>query len=284
MNTLQTVRVGARMSWAVRAVAMLATVIVYGLLSLGGPMLLAGCANTAATPAPRGIVQTDAGRFVACTDCEGATPKHLGSAPARPATTVPGPVGKVAARPAPAQPPAQSAALSVATPPVTPPNPPALTTRVTFAFGQAVLQSEAKAELNTLAKFLAVQAQEQARAKPEVSASVSWRVSVTGYTDDVGRKSPNDRLAAARARAVTAFLQQRLAERTQQVEVVQQDSPGLCCYAEVNNSPEARSRNRRVELVATPVTQRAPSAIKPAGPPPGASRPAESAEVQDGRR
>ena len=66
-------------------------------------------------------------------------------------------------------------------------------------------------------------------------------VEVQGYTDAVGSKPYNDRLAMARARAAARFL------RAHGVDVMRVRGRGKCCYVAAPKD----ARNRRAEIIQT---------------------------------
>lgn len=70
------------------------------------------------------------------------------------------------------------------------------------------------------------------------------QLDVTGYTDAVGPKDHNDRLALARARAV----HQTILATSISVATANVRGEGLCCYLTSNADSEGRRRNRRVEV------------------------------------
>jgi outer membrane protein OmpA-like peptidoglycan-associated protein len=69
------------------------------------------------------------------------------------------------------------------------------------------------------------------------------RIELTGRTDDVGGKAPNDRLARQRAEYVRSWLLRRgvASEITVRAE-------GRCCYLDPAATEAARAHNRRVEV------------------------------------
>lgn len=69
------------------------------------------------------------------------------------------------------------------------------------------------------------------------------RIELTGRTDDVGNKAPNDRLARRRAEYVRSWLLGRGIEAEITVR-----AEGRCCYLDAAPTEAARTRNRRVEV------------------------------------
>ena len=100
---------------------------------------------------------------------------------------------------------------------------------VYFRFTDASLSTEAKAILDS-----AVAAVPDAK----------W-ISISGRTDDVGPANANERLAAARARAVHDYLRTSHPRLT---PLLQHDAQGSCCYVSPNDTEQGRSLNRRVDV------------------------------------
>lgn len=69
------------------------------------------------------------------------------------------------------------------------------------------------------------------------------RIELTGRTDDVGGKTPNDRLAQRRAEYVRSWLLGRGIEAEITVR-----AEGRCCYLDAAPTEAARASNRRVEI------------------------------------
>lgn len=69
-------------------------------------------------------------------------------------------------------------------------------------------------------------------------------IRIEGYTDDVGTKEFNDRLARKRAEFVAAWLKRHGVSN--QIEL---EARGKCCYAATNESEEGRATNRRTVVV-----------------------------------
>lgn len=162
-------------------------------------------------------------KFVACPDdsCPSRTPKTLALAePIRPvALPAPEPVPAHESR----QPAIQEALA----------RPKAMTNEgltLEFPFGGANLTPATRAKLRSAIGRVA-------KAK---------RIVIKGRTDSIGAEPANDRIALARAVTVRNFIRQ-LAPAAGGVIVV--ESKGSCCYVADNDSPSARARNRRVELV-----------------------------------
>lgn len=113
--------------------------------------------------------------------------------------------------------------------PEPPEPPPVQQVSVHFPFASARLDAAARAALRETAPQLA-----QAR-----------EITLSGRTDSIGPDAANDWLAQARARSVLReflLLAPGIASR------VNVDAQGACCFAESNNSPAGRARNRRVEI------------------------------------
>jgi len=68
-------------------------------------------------------------------------------------------------------------------------------------------------------------------------------IELTGRTDDVGGKAPNDRLARQRAEYVRSWLLRGRVESTITVR-----AEGRCCYLDPAPTEAARASNRRVEV------------------------------------
>lgn len=68
-------------------------------------------------------------------------------------------------------------------------------------------------------------------------------IELTGRTDDVGGKAPNDRLARQRAEYVRSWLLRRGVESDITVR-----AEGRCCYLDPAATEAARAHNRRVEV------------------------------------
>ncbi len=162
-------------------------------------------------------------KFVACPDesCPSRTPKTLALAePIRPV-----------ALPAPEPVPVRESPRQALPEPL--PRQRTMTTQemsLEFPFGGADLTPSARAKLRS-----AIGRVEKAK-----------RIVIKGRTDSVGAEPANDRIALARAVTVRNFIRQ-LAPAAGGVIVV--ESKGSCCYVADNDSPVARARNRRVELV-----------------------------------
>lgn len=100
---------------------------------------------------------------------------------------------------------------------------------VYFRFADASLSTEAQAILDSAVA-----------AVPDAT-----RISVSGRTDNVGPVTANERLAAARARAVHEYLCTRHPRLT---PLLQHDAQGSCCYVSPNDTEQGRSLNRRVDV------------------------------------
>ncbi len=99
---------------------------------------------------------------------------------------------------------------------------------VHFAFGKADLSSESLGILHEFAKRL----------------GDKQGVKVEGYTDKVGGKSYNDRLARRRAEAV----KQNLVRLGIDPERIRMSWAGKCCYVQSNKTEAGRAANRRAEV------------------------------------
>lgn len=100
---------------------------------------------------------------------------------------------------------------------------------VYFRFAEASLSTEAQAILDR-----AIAAEPDAK-----------RISISGRTDNVGPANANERLAAARARAVHDYLRTRHPRLT---PLLQHDAQGSCCYVSPNDTEQGRGLNRRVDV------------------------------------
>jgi outer membrane protein OmpA-like peptidoglycan-associated protein len=154
-------------------------------------------------------------RFVQCTvDCEQPTSKT-------PAAAV---VAQVRARPA---------TVDTASP-VSPvaeaqPSPEPVRATVTFGFASAELTAQAKERIRELL--------------PQLQRA--HEVRITGFTDNLGKQSPNTKLADARALRVMQEVRRLLPDAPMQLRARGQ---ALCCYVADNGSDGGRESNRRAEI------------------------------------
>ena len=139
---------------------------------------------------------------------------------------------------------------------------------VLFAFNSATLTAKAK---NVLGRAVQVLADKADPTKP---------LAVTGHTDNVGTNAYNDRLSAARAKAVAAALQAdpatsgwrlQVSGRGESEPVVPNMTP------DGTDDPAGRALNRRVEIAYTPKPAPAPSTASSAGASPTHTSPASLA-------
>ncbi|UEC01769.1 OmpA family protein [Burkholderia vietnamiensis] len=100
---------------------------------------------------------------------------------------------------------------------------------IQFAFASAELDSTARGALRELAARLG-NVQE---------------IRIVGRTDSTGTRATNERLAKARADAV---LRELVGLTPGITPITTVDAQGSCCYAQSNDSPAGRARNRRVEI------------------------------------
>jgi len=110
-------------------------------------------------------------------------------------------------------------------PPATEADPPAAT--ILFPFTSSRPTAEGQQRLERLTKI----------------APQYQRIELTGRTDDVGAKAPNDRLARQRAEYVRSWLLRRGVEAEITVR-----AKGRCCYLDPAATEAARAHNRRVEV------------------------------------
>lgn len=107
---------------------------------------------------------------------------------------------------------------------------------VLFDTAQSVLKPEAQAALEALV--------------PKVTAyGDTARIIVEGHTDSVGDAASNQRLSAARAEAVAAFLAGRVPGASTRMTTV---GHGASRPVAANDSDAGRARNRRVDIVVRP--------------------------------
>jgi hypothetical protein len=117
----------------------------------------------------------------------------------------------------------------------------ALDTDVLFAFNKAELTPAAQAELRRVAD--------------RIGAQAKGVVQITGHTDDVGSESYNLDLSRRRAQRVHAALAAPLRGRGLRFQVT---GKGETQPAVPGTTPQARARNRRVEVTFRRVTQPTP--------------------------
>ncbi|CAD5366885.1 exported hypothetical protein [Rubrivivax sp. A210] len=137
-------------------------------------------------------------------------------------------------------------------PPIVSSAPRRLVAVVQFDLNSSRLRPAVKAQMDALAPLL----------------RLAIQVQVTGYTDDLGARKLNTRLAQARAQAVVASLQERLERARPPVPMVAGAGRPLCCYVSSNQSEVQRAPNRRAEMVlhltSGPELDRVLSALPPA--------------------
>jgi len=179
-------------------------------------MLLSACAGTP-LPTRSAVASPDIGwidrQFRICGgyDCPAPTRKTLALVDILPARTE--------ASPAPAETP------QIAVPPANEADPPSAIIPFPFASSRPTAEGQQRLKrLTTIAR--------QYR-----------RIELTGRTDDVGNKAPNDRLARRRAEYVRSWLLGRGIE----VEITVR-AEGRCCSLDPAPTEAARASNRRVEV------------------------------------
>jgi outer membrane protein OmpA-like peptidoglycan-associated protein len=87
-------------------------------------------------------------------------------------------------------------------------------------------------------------------AKATLSASMrearlSGRIVISGRTDGVGDDQVNEALALARALSVRDYLLDQFPDLAAAISI---DAKGRCCFVASNETPDGRSKNRRVEI------------------------------------
>jgi outer membrane protein OmpA-like peptidoglycan-associated protein len=87
-------------------------------------------------------------------------------------------------------------------------------------------------------------------AKATLSASIrearlSERIVISGRTDGVGDDQVNEALALARALSVRDYLLDQIPALAATISI---DAKGRCCFIASNETPDGRSKNRRVEI------------------------------------
>lgn len=115
-----------------------------------------------------------------------------------------------------------------------PPTPGGLRATILFANAQATLDAQAIQRLDVLLGAM----------------PPSAHLVITGYTDGTGAQAINERLAHARAEATAAYLRRQATLSPDRTEIRAQ---GRCCYVAPNQTIEGRARNRRAEVVVTPL-------------------------------
>ncbi len=113
-----------------------------------------------------------------------------------------------------------------------------VSTTVHFAFGRHELNHAARNAISSLLRTAKVSGDD-------------FIVTIDGYTDSIGTKAFNDRLALKRAMAVKKHLISAglPAERVRIGKTV-----GKCCYVMPNETKAGRAANRRAEVVSLSVT------------------------------
>lgn len=96
-----------------------------------------------------------------------------------------------------------------------------------FDFNKAVLRQKGRDALKAAA--------------PELRGH---RLTIAGYTDDIGSDAYNDRLGMRRAEAVRDYL---VAEGIP-ADLISLQGEGRCCFVRPNDTEEGRQQNRRVEI------------------------------------
>ncbi|CAM4178286.1 OmpA family protein [Paracidovorax anthurii] len=208
-------------------------------------LAVTACAVTPPPPAPMPapaaveairMAQRGHGRDAAFERCGGdacpqRTPKTL---PAPPGPAFPSPADSETVASPPGHPeertehvPPPAPAPASASP--SPPSPAVQQVSVHFPFASARLDTAARAALR--------------EAMPRLARADE--VTLSGRTDSTGPAAANDWLAQARAQAV---LREILALAPGTAARVHVDAQGGCCFAESNDSPAGRARNRRVEI------------------------------------
>jgi outer membrane protein OmpA-like peptidoglycan-associated protein len=142
----------------------------------------------------------------------------------------------------------------------------ALNTDVLFAFDKAELTPAARAELGRVAD--------------RVGAQAKGTVQITGHTDDVGSDGYNLDLSRRRAQSVHTALAGLLRGKPLGFQIAGKGESQPAVQA---TTPQARARNRRVEVGFQRVTQPAPPPTTPppasgAAPPPPAGQPLGSTQ------
>lgn len=102
---------------------------------------------------------------------------------------------------------------------------------LSFETGKAIIKPESFPFLDELAMIL--------MKRP------TWKLTITGHTDDVGSQAINLKLSKARSESVKKYLVQKGAK----AENITTDGKGESMPIVPNNSPENRAKNRRVEFV-----------------------------------
>lgn len=71
------------------------------------------------------------------------------------------------------------------------------------------------------------------------------KISIVGFTDDLGTQEYNDVLALRRAESVAKFIRENIPE----VTIVNVEGKGRCCYLKTNIGEIERQVNRRAEVI-----------------------------------
>lgn len=104
---------------------------------------------------------------------------------------------------------------------------------VHFHFGSHRLTSKARKILSELASSL-------------MADSGNVRITIDGYTDSIGPKDFNNRLARKRAAAVKKYL---ISAGIPAAQIQIGKTVGKCCYVMPNSTKAGRAANRRAEVV-----------------------------------
>lgn len=113
-----------------------------------------------------------------------------------------------------------------------------MTATVNFAFGSYRLTAAARDALSGLVSAA-------------MAAGGDMRITIDGYTDAVGTKNFNDRLARKRAAAVKKHL---ITAGVPPERVRIGKTIGKCCYVKPNDTEAGRAANRRAEVVSLSVS------------------------------
>lgn len=103
---------------------------------------------------------------------------------------------------------------------------------ILFAFGKATLNEPAQAKIRTLVEDVPKNA----------------RLSVGGHTDSIGSTSSNQKLSAARAKAVASVIRTTRSDLKLTVAGYGESRPVAANVSGGKDNPEGRAKNRRVEL------------------------------------
>jgi outer membrane protein OmpA-like peptidoglycan-associated protein len=110
---------------------------------------------------------------------------------------------------------------------------------VLFAFDKATLTARARQEIRRIAGVLQSSSDQEAEARAKVT-----RVTIAGYTDDVGSDSYNLALSSRRAAAVRAELVKALGSAVTVTAVGRGEKDPVA----PNDTKRGRQANRRVEI------------------------------------